>query len=64
MANKIDEVIYYLADAITKAREFEAMMALPNCNTCYVKRECKYTPKPGDRVRINCALWEGEDGEE
>lgn len=27
---------------------------MPNCNTCFYKYNCKYTPLPGQVTRINC----------
>lgn len=38
-------------------REFEALMALPNCNNCAYNSSaalCAVCPKPGEHVRINC----------
>lgn len=29
-----------------------------DCNTCSAKN-CRYKPWPGEPVRINCPLWEG-----
>lgn len=31
---------------------------LPDCNNCGAKRPCKYEPKLGRTVVINCPLWE------
>lgn len=61
MKTHIDEMIFDIADAIQKANEFDRIMTLPNCNNCGKVKECEYAPKPGERVRINCALWEGRD---
>ena len=46
-------------------QEFEKLMALPNCNDCRKKARngCGYVPRVGERVRINCPLWEPEGKE-
>ena len=31
-----------------------------DCNDCGCK-SCKYKPKPGELVRINCPLWKREE---
>lgn len=38
-------------------REFEALMALPNCNNCGDIRDCAYAPPIGEHIRNNCPLW-------
>lgn len=30
---------------------------LHDCNDCGIKNSCKYCPKLGQQVRINCPLW-------
>lgn len=62
MRSHIDEMIYDLAEALNKAAEFDHIMALPNCNGCRKQKECEHVPKWGERVRINCPLWEGKEG--
>ena len=50
--NRCDECAY--------KREFEALMELPNCNTCEGNRPnngCKCVPMPGEFARINCPEW-------
>ena len=32
--------------------------AMPSCNTCR-KVDCEYRPKDGEKMRLNCPLWEG-----
>lgn len=29
---------------------------LPDCHTCAIKKDCKFCPKWGEPVRINCPL--------
>ena len=59
---KIDELIatfYYLIDCLDYFRE---VSNVPDCNNCGKKRTCKYVPAWGDLVRINCSMWEADDG--
>lgn len=41
-------------------REYETLVALRNCNDCIhnAHSSCGFCPAPGERVRINCPLWE------
>ena len=43
-------------------REFETLVTQHNCNDCSQNRHssCRFCPAPGERVRINCPLWEPE----
>jgi hypothetical protein len=52
-------------DACDYKREFEALMELPDCNTCGSNASgfCDFCPKPGERVRINCPLWEPREAQ-
>lgn len=47
-------------------REFERLMALPNCNDCCerVRNGCQCAPRIGEFVRINCPMWVPEEGKE
>lgn len=36
---------------------YEDITALYDCNDCGIKGVCKFLPKPGQKVRINCPLW-------
>lgn len=36
---------------------YEDITALHNCNECGIKGVCKFSPKPGQMVHINCPLW-------
>lgn len=31
--------------------------ALHDCNDCGIRGTCKFSPRPGQAVRINCPLW-------
>ena len=60
LKSHVDEMIFDLADSIMKANQYDIMMSMPNCETC--GKECEYRVRPGERVRINCPLWEGKNG--
>lgn len=60
MKTHVDEMVYDIANAFTKAAEFDRMMQLPSCNGCEKYRECEYAPKFGEPIRINCPLREVE----
>lgn len=47
------QLLHHVANDINFAI---GVRSLNNCNTCG-KKDCKYRPKPGENVRINCALW-------
>lgn len=51
--------LHFVADCISY---YERTTDLPDCNTCG-RRDCRYKPKLGETVRINCPLWE-EEGKE
>lgn len=36
---------------------YEDITALHDCNDCEIKGVCKFSPKHGQHVRINCPLW-------
>lgn len=36
---------------------YESITALHDCNDCSIKGVCKFSPEPGQMVRINCPLW-------
>ncbi len=36
---------------------YEDIAALHDCNDCGIKGVCKFSPQPGQMVRINCPLW-------
>lgn len=36
---------------------YEDITALHDCNDCGIKGVCKFSPEPGQMVRINCPLW-------
>lgn len=36
---------------------YEDITALHDCNDCGIKGICKFSPEPGQMVRINCPLW-------
>lgn len=52
MENKeIREACYHIIDALWVTENIEK---LPTCNNCKCKNECKYVPKPGEMLRVNC----------
>lgn len=54
------ELLRYVSDCISY---YERIASLPDCNSCGLASEgCKYLPKWGEEVRINCPHWvrEGE----
>lgn len=53
----IELLCYEILDII---EFYDLMMATPSCNTCVRARECEVVPAPGEQVRYNCHLWEGE----
>ena len=54
-----DEAVFDMANAFIKAAELDRINELPSCNDCGKRNDCEYVPKLGERVRINCPLWEG-----
>lgn len=34
------------------------IMESGDCNTCAAKYKCQYVPKPGERTRYNCPLFQ------
>ena len=60
LSNMIDN-LRYLANCL---ESYESLLDLPNCNNCGILKTCKYVPKLGERVRINCPLWQTENKEE
>lgn len=41
---------------------FDDLSSKPDCNTCDDK-DCRYRPRVGDAVRVNCPLWRGKKEE-
>ena len=41
---------------------FDDLSSKPDCNTCDDK-DCRYRPRVGDTVRVNCPLWRGKKEE-
>ena len=41
---------------------FDDLSSKPDCNTCD-DRDCRYRPRVGDTVRVNCPLWRGKKEE-
>ena len=41
---------------------FDDLSSKPDCNTCD-DRDCRYRPRAGDTVRVNCPLWRGKKEE-
>lgn len=60
LSNIIND-LRYLANCL---ESYESLLDLPNCNNCGILKTCKYAPKLGERVRINCPLWQTENKEE
>ena len=60
LSNMIDD-LRCLANYL---ESYESLIDLPNCNDCGILKHCKYAPKLGERVRINCPLWEKGNEEE
>ena len=50
----IRKVLLYVADCLAFVSE---MGEMHNCNDCGIKNQCEYVPKPGQKVRWNCPLW-------
>ena len=50
-------LIYYAADEIQYAL---SVQSYDDCNTCG-RKHCRYMPKPGAMVRINCPLWKEQE---
>ena len=53
----IAQALYKIADTLRYAVK---VMSFDDCNTCEAKN-CKYRPKWGQMVRINCPLWKGDE---
>ena len=47
-------LLYHAADCI---QYYDRVSRLPDCNDCGKNPGCKYLPKPGEQVRINCPLY-------
>lgn len=60
LSNMIND-LRYLANCL---ESYESLLDLPNCNNCGILKTCKYMPKLGEYVRINCPLWQTENKEE
>lgn len=56
--NSLETLRALLYCALDVINEYMAIQLLPNCNDCGRQHECEYCPRPGMRVRFNCALWE------
>ena len=52
-------LIYHAADEIQYAL---SVQSYDDCNTCG-RKHCRYMPKPGAMVRINCPLWKEKENE-
>lgn len=54
--SKIRKAIKALNNVIAHLEDYEEILKLNDCNTCRNKN-CRYRPKWGERVRINCPLY-------
>ena len=57
------ELLRYASDCV---RYYERIASLPDCNNCGMANNgCRYLPKWGEEVRINCPHWvkEGESND-
>ena len=61
---KLSNIINDLRCLANYLESYESLINLPNCNNCGIVKQCKYIPKCGERVRINCPLWQTENKEE
>ena len=61
---KLSNIINDLRCLANYLESYESLIDLPNCNDCGILKTCKYAPKLGERVRINCPLWQTENKEE
>lgn len=50
-------VNYYIANNL---KLLDMIMNTGDCNTCKVHNDCPVAPKPGERVRYNCAFYRSE----
>ena len=58
--DRLDELIAdigYLHDCLQALRN---IWELNDCNKCKKRLKCKYVPQPGQMVRYNCPLFEGD----
>ena len=60
LSTNANEIVKALKGIITRLQEYDAIMALPNCNDCGKAQRCEYLPGWGETVRFNCPLWEAE----
>lgn len=51
----IKEVLYRIIDCIDY---YNRMIIQHDCNNCGLKNTCKYVPRVGETLRVNCPLWE------
>lgn len=54
-ADALAKALFYLGDCV---RFTEMIRRQNDCNNCGAAQECEYLPEWGERVRINCPLWE------
>lgn len=55
-----EDIIRVLYSILDYARLGYEISTSDNCNTCK-RKNCKYKPKPGQKVRWRCPLWRGEE---
>lgn len=56
--NKLDGLISSVAYTLDCLRALRDIQDAGDCNTCGIKRECRYAPKPGQLTRYNCPFYE------
>ena len=56
-AKDFARMLRYVADCV---EYYQRVKSYPDCNTCGVKKECKYCPALGEQTRINCPLWKSK----
>ena len=63
MDSDIEDFVRIMREVMSDALYAIAVRSYNDCNDCHRIR-CRYRPKPGEMVRINCPLWsEGEQEE-
>ena len=48
------------ATTMQKARDYDKLLAGPNCYNCRLSDNCRFLPGPGEQIRFNCPLFAPE----
>lgn len=60
MSNKLDKAIADTASILDHLVLLREIQNTGDCNTCKVKKNCRFAPKIGEIVRYNCPFYNGK----